>query len=174
MRNSGLIIIYLIFIVAQIILNNVFNLSQYIILSFLPAMIVCLPSQSNTGINLLIAFAIGFIVDFFSTGMVGMTAVALLPVAFVRNTLLTFIFGEEYFSRRDDIMSDIQGIRRTIICVEISLLLYLLIYIIVDSAGTRPFGFNLLRFLISFIICSGASIFILQNFSSKDSNSRWN
>lgn len=174
MRNSGLIIIYLIFIVAQIILNNVFNLSQYIILSFLPAMIVCLPSRSSTGINLLVAFAIGFIVDFFSTGMVGMTAVALLPVAFVRNSLLTFIFGKEYFSRRDDIMSDIQGIRRTIICVEISLLLYLLIYIFIDSAGTRPFSFNLLRYLISFIICSGTSIFILQNFSSKDSKSKWN
>ncbi len=172
MKNSGLIIIYLIFIVAQIILNNVFYLSQYIIISLLPAMIVCLPSQSNTAINLLVAFAIGFAVDFFSTGMVGMTVAALLPVALIRNFLLTFIFGEEYFSRRDDITSDVQGVRRTIICVELSILLYLLIYIIIDSAGTRPFGFNLLRFLISFLICSGASFFVLNILPPKNSRSR--
>lgn len=174
MKNGGLVITYLIIIVAQIILNNVFNLSQYVILSFLPAMVFCLPSQSNTAINLLVAFVIGFVVDFFSTGIVGMTAVALLPVALIRNPLLTFIFGSEYFSRRDDIMSDTQGFRRTMVCVEISLFLFLLVYVIIDSAGTRPFVFNLLRFLISFILCSGVSIFILNIFSSRSYKGRWN
>lgn len=173
MKNGRLIVIYLIFVIAQIILNNVFNLSQYILISFLPAMIVCLPSRYNTGINLGIAFVIGFIVDFFSTGMIGMSSMALLPVALARNSLLSLIFGEEYFTRREDMLSDIQGFRRTLACVEISLILYLSVYIFVDSAGTRPFGYNLLKFIISFLICSAASVFIISNFSTKDSRSRW-
>lgn len=173
MRNGGLVIIYLILIVIQIILGNVFNLSQYVIVSFLPAMVVCLPSRNNTVVNLLIAFGMAFVVDFFSTGMLGMTAVALLPVALVRNALLTLMFSQEYFSRRNDLVSDVQGLRRTLVCVEISIVLYLLIYIIVDSAGTRPFGFNLLRFIISLTVCSLVSILIVSNFSPKEHKDRW-
>ena len=75
---------YLILVVAQVLICNYFHVTQYVMLSILPAMILCLPPKCGTTASLLIAFVTGLAVDFLADGVPGLNAMALLPVAMLR------------------------------------------------------------------------------------------
>lgn len=173
MKERSLFISYAVVLIVQIVLNVFLNLSQYVVISFLPAMIVCLPTRYKTFLVLPLAFAAGFAADLFAGGTVGLSACALLPVAFTRKAMLNVFFGKEYFSRREDIASDTHGYVRTNMCFAFELLLFLLIYVTVDGAGMRPAGFNALRILVSFVVNLAASQVVLLIFASSESSARW-
>ena len=135
---------YLILVVAQVLICNYFHVTQYVMLSILPAMILCLPPKCGTTASLLIAFVTGLAVDFLADGVPGLNAMALLPVAMLRLPVIRFVFGEDVFESGGFSLRR-NGIAKVSFAVILVQALFLLLYILADGAGTRPFWFNISR-----------------------------
>jgi len=151
--NGRINLTYVLLLAALIVISSIFNFSQYVLLTFLPAMIMCLPVTVSTVSALFIAFFSGFAIDFFSTGLMGLSSAALLPVALLRIPILKLIFGSEIFARRENLSIKKHGQGKIIATIIVFTSIYLLAYIIIDSAGTRTFLFNTTKFICS-LICS--------------------
>lgn len=136
-------------VVAQILICNYLHISMYLSLSILPVLILCIPTRVSTVKAMLIAFAAGFAVDFAAEGVLGLNVVALLPVAALRSTICSIIFGEELFARNDDFSIHKYGPAKVSFAIAIALAIFLAVYIWADGGAARPFSFNLTRGLVS-------------------------
>ena len=149
MRKSGFWLIYLLLAIAQLILTNFLRLSPYLMLSILPVMVLCIPIRTSTAVTMIIAFATGLSVDLLSEGVLGLNALALVPVALCRNSILRLVFGTELFARGEDFTARRNGVGKVMLAALIANILFLALYVWVDSAGMRPFSFNVIRFGVS-------------------------
>lgn len=151
MKYGNFFLVYSIILMAQVLLNGLLDFTQLFTPALLPAMVLCIPLEIGMPATLLIAFASGFLADFFSSGMIGLTCAALLPAAFFRDVFLRICFDSETYARINSLSVKRMGLGRIIACASMMTGLFLLIYIWIDGAGTRPFLFNLGRFFISAI-----------------------
>ena len=149
MKNHNFGILFILLVIAQMIICNYFQMTPYIVLSILPAMILCIPLTVSTNVCMLIAFASGLTVDWLAEGLIGINAASLVPVAMARKTIIRIFLGEDLIARRDSFTFKKNGIGKISIALFVSLAIFFAIYIILDGAGTRPFSFNLIRFTAS-------------------------
>ena len=149
MRKSSFWISYTLLLITQLMLSNFFHVTPYIMLSILPVMVLCIPTRVNTFWTLLIAFSTGLLVDWLSEGLLGLNALALVPVAYLRDPIIRMVFGGGLFARQEDFTVKNSGMAGVSLAVFTAHALFLLIYIWADGAGMRPFLFNLYRFLAS-------------------------
>ena len=149
MRKAGIYFVFLILTVVQMLICNYLNLSPYLMLSILPVMILCVPLRLPTFWTLLLAFITGCAVDLLSEGLLGLNALALVPVAFARKEVIRLIFGSELFARKEDFSVRKNGFGKVALAVFLVQALFLAVYIWADGAGTRTFSFNAIRFGIS-------------------------
>lgn len=98
-QNFGLI--YVLLVICQMIMCNFAHFGPYVLLSMLPAMILCIPTGISTITCMLIAFASGFTVDLLSEGLLGLNTAALLPVAALRKGIIRIFLGEDIINRND-------------------------------------------------------------------------
>lgn len=162
MRYGKFFLIYVILLAAQIILSGLLDFTQLFTPALLPAMILCLPLGFGAPATLLIAFASGFIVDFFSGGILGLTCTALLPVALLKDIFLRICFDNDTYARMNDLSVKRLGLGRILLCALMMIALFLLIYVWIDGAGTRPFMFNFGRFVISAFVNLLLSIVVVD------------
>jgi len=141
--------LFIVFVALQMVMTNWFHVSQFVTLTILPAAIMCLPLSISTLVAMLIAFATGLSVDLLAEGVVGLNALALVPVAAMRKPLVSLIIGGDAVERAIDFNFRKNGFTKVTIVILIPLIIFLLIYIIADGAGVRPFWFNLGRFIAS-------------------------
>ena len=160
MRDSSFTLKFILLALAQVLIWNYCNFSQYLMLALLPAIILFLPTRQDTLITMLIAFATGFAADFLADGMLGLTSLSLVPVAFARKGIVRLIFGSEVLSREENISLQKHGIGNVIGSVMLSTALFLAIYIWADGAGTRPLWFNLVKFGASLIMSGTVSVLL--------------
>ena len=172
MRQPGFWLIYLILLAAQIVLCDCMYLTQLVSLWFLPMMVLCTPVRYDTPVLLAIAFLTGLAVDLLSQGVIGLCTASLLPVALCRNLLIRLVFGNEVFLRGEDISIRRQGVPKMALAISLASALYLLVFIIADSAGTRPFWFNAGRFLLSLLAGTILSVFLAGTLKP-DEGQRW-
>ena len=151
MRSSQFWAVYLLLLLAQLLLSNYFNLTPYLMLSILPVMVLCIPIRVGPSGAMLIAFATGLVVDLLSEGLLGLNALALVPVAYLRNPVLRLIFGEELFSRREDFSPKRHGAVKTAMALLFVQAAFTFIYVWADGAATRPFWFDAARFGLSLL-----------------------
>ena len=163
---------YFILLIIQIICLGLLNLSQYVVLCFLPVMILSLPITHSTPRVLIIAFITGLTVDFFTDGVLGLTVCALLPVAFTRNWLISLVFGTELLSRQEDISIHKQGPGKVLLAILLATALFFLIYIPVDCAGTRSAGFLAVRMLLSIALSAPVSFYVAGVLAPREAD-RW-
>ncbi len=149
MRKKTFWIAYIFLLLVQLIISNYFRFTPYIMLSILPVMVLCISTRLDTLWTMLIAFATGMTVDLLSEGLLGLNALALVPVAFFRNPIIQLIFGKEIFARKEDFTLRSSGFAQVGLALLLAQALFLVLYIWADGAGMRPFSFNLYRFLAS-------------------------
>ena len=149
MRKKTFWIAYILLLATQLLISNYFRFTPYIMLSILPVMVLCITTRLDTLWTLLIAFATGLTVDLLSEGVLGLNALALVPVAFFRNPIIQLIFGKELFARKEDFTLRSSGFAQVGLALLLAQALFLALYIWADGAGMRPFSFNLYRFLAS-------------------------
>lgn len=160
MNKTRFFTTFLLLLLVQICIANFFRLSQYVTLSILPAMILLIPIRHGNVTALLIAFVTGLAVDLLSDGLIGLNALALVPVAFCRLGIIRLIFGDEVFARKEDISIPRQGVWKMSVAIFMALAIFLFIYIWADGAGTRPLWFNGIRLAASLAGSYILSIFV--------------
>jgi hypothetical protein len=153
MKNQFFGILYFLMVIGQMILCNYFQFTPYIVLSILPAMVLCMPLTIRTPLCMVIAFASGLAVDWLAEGLVGINAAALVPVALARKTIIRVFLGEDLIARNDSFTFKKNGIGKISIALFTALSIFFVIYITIDGAGTRPTSFNIIRFAAS-VSCS--------------------
>ena len=84
--NRNFTLIYILLVIGQILICNFINTGPYLMLSVLPALILCLPPGIPVSLLMLMAAISGLAVDWLAEGITGLNMAALVPVAFVRNT----------------------------------------------------------------------------------------
>ncbi len=151
--NHNFGILYSLLLVCQIILCNFSPFGPYIMLTLLPAMVLCIPLNISTVLCMLIAFASGLAVDWLSEGLIGINAASLVPVALARKGIIRIFFGEDLISRGDSFSFNKFGALKVSAALLTALSIFLAIYVILDGAGTRPQWFNWMYFGIS-LICN--------------------
>ena len=147
--KRGFWIAYILLLIAQLLLSNYFHVTPYIFLTLLPVMVLCIPIRMGTVSAMLIACLSGLVIDFLSEGVLGLNALSIIPVAYARNGIIGLIFGPELFARKEDFSVGRCGFGKVAAALFLSLLIFLVIYIWADGAGTRPLWFNGLRLLAS-------------------------
>ena len=149
MRSSEFWLVYVLLLLGQLILGNYFTLSPYLMLSVLPVMVLCIPIRVGSVGAMIIAFVSGLIVDLLSEGVLGLNALALVPVAWLRNPVISLVFGGELFARKEDFSATKSGIGKVALALFIAQAIFTLIYVWADGASVRPFWFNATRFGLS-------------------------
>ena len=162
MRKAGFYFVFVLLVVLQMLICNYFNLSAYVMLSILPVLILCVPLRLPTFWTMVLAFATGLAVDLLSEGILGLNALALVPVAYVRKEVIRLVFGAELFARKEDFSIRKSGLGKVILAIFLVQALFLLVYIWADGAGSRPFSFNVLRFAASLAAGCVVSLLIID------------
>ena len=162
MKKSGFWLIYIILLVAQLLLSTYANFTPYVMVTLLPVMVLCMPIRMDTILAMVIAFASGLSVDLLSEGLLGLNALALVPVAFARNFIIRLIFGRELFAREEDFSIHRNGFWKVLVAIVLSVALFLAIYIWADGAGTRPLLFNAIRFGASLVASTLLSLLVVN------------
>ena len=164
-QNFGLL--YTLLLVCQVLLCNYFQFTPYAMLTLLPAMILCVPLTISTIGCMLIAFASGLAVDWFSEGLIGLNAAAILPVAALRTGIVRVFLGEDLISRGDRFSFRKNGVAKISAALILSIAIYLGIYVILDGAGTRPAWFNFTRLGVS-LVCNYILALIVTDILTPD------
>lgn len=162
MRKPNFWIAYVLLLIAQLLLSNYFHVTPYIMLSILPVMVLCISIRVGTVGAMAIAFVTGLAVDFLSEGVIGLNALALTPVAFLRNPIIRLVFGNEVFARGEDFSLQRSGFGKLTLAILLAQTVFLAIYIWADGAGLRPFWFNAARFAASLAAGLALSMCTLQ------------
>ena len=142
-QNFGLL--YFLMVLGQMVLCNFADFSPFVMLTMLPAMVICVPLSVSTPACMLLAFATGLSVDWLSEGIIGINAASLVPVALMRKPLIRFFLGEDIITRSDSFSFRKNGLSKISFILIISTLIFLSIYVFLDGAGIRPAWFNLTR-----------------------------
>jgi hypothetical protein len=161
-------ILYCLLLIGQIVLCNYAALGPYIMLTMLPAMIMCIPTTVSTASCMLIAFASGLAVDWLSEGLIGLNAAAAVPVALLRNGAIKIFLGEDLITRGDRFSIKKNGLFKIIAVMFTALAVYLGIYVFLDGAGTRPAWFSLTRLGVSAACCMMLSLIVINILSPDD------
>ncbi len=149
--KQNFLIMYLLIAGAQLLVCNYFHISSYIVLSLLPAAVFFLPTGIGTAAAMFIAFATGLSVDLLAEGVLGLNALALVPVAASRRFLRDAVFGKELSVSGEDISMRKYGVGKVSFAMMVSQAVFLIIYLWADGAPARPALFNVLRFLSSLV-----------------------
>jgi hypothetical protein len=165
-QNFGLL--YFLLMVCQVLLCNYFQFTPYAMLTLLPAMILCVPLTVSTIGCMFLALASGLAVDWLAEGVVGLNASALIPVALLRKPLIRLYFGEDLITRKDSFSLRKYGLTKVSAAVITSLAVFLVIYIFLDGAGTKPLWFNLTRGGITFLCSYLVSLIVINTLTPDD------
>ena len=168
MKESRFFLTYAMVVLVQILICNYLNLSLFVALSLLPVIVLFIPIRYSTSLALFVAFISGLAVDYFAEGLVGLNALALLPVAFCRKSIIKLVFGSEVIARVENLSFHKNGIPHMLTGIIISTSIFLAIYIWADGAGMRPAWFNLTKFGASLILSSLISIIISRILTQDD------
>ena len=161
-------ILYSLLLIGQIVLCNYAALGPYVMLTMLPAMIMCLPTTFRTSTCMLVAFACGLCVDWLSEGLIGLNAAAAVPVGLFRNGIIKIFLGEDLITRGDRFSFKKNGFSKIMVAMLTATVIYLGVYIVLDGAGSRPAAFNLIRLGVSTACCLILSIVVTNILSPDD------
>ena len=165
-QNFG--ILYILLLICQVLLCNYFQLTPYAMITLLPAMILCVPLTISTIGCMFIAFASGLAVDWLAEGVIGLNAAALMPVALLRKSFIRIYFGEDLITRKDSFSLRKYGIAKVSAALFSALAVFLLIYIILDGAGTRTILFNIIRGGITLMLSYLVSLIVVNSLTPDD------
>lgn len=154
-------LIYILLVAVQIVLGNFLNLGQMITVCLLPLLVLSLPVKYSSPAVLLITFATAMVVDVLTHGIPGLGTVALLPVAAGKRWIIQAVFGGELYARGEDLSVHKQGVPKIALAVLLATAVYFAVFVWVDAAGTRSFGFCTLRWLLSTLVSTLLEILLL-------------
>lgn len=165
-NNFG--VLYTLLVICQVLICNYFQFSPYAMISILPVMILCMPLNVSTIRCMLTAFASALAVDWLAEGIVGLNAAAILPVALLRKPVIRAYFGEDLITRKDSFTFSKYGFAKVSAAMVTCIMIFLIVYIILDGAGTKSFLFNMTRGIFSLMSSYLISLIVVKTLSPDD------
>ena len=147
--NQNFGILYILMLICQIVICNFSPIGPYVVLTALPAMVLCIPLTVSIAGCMVIAFLSGLAVDWLSEGIIGLNAAAALPAAFLRRGMIRIFLGEDLITRGDRFSFKKNGVGKISVALILNTAVFLTVYILLDGAGTRPVWFNMTRLGVS-------------------------
>ena len=166
--GQNFFILYLLLLICQIAICNYAALGPYLMLTLLPAMVICIPLTISTPVCMLIAFASGLAVDWLSEGLIGINAASLIPVAALRSTFIRIFLGEDIINRKDSFSVRRNGAGKISIVMAATTSVFLLVYIFLDGAGTRTFVFCAIKFGVSLLLNWALGLLVIKTLTTDD------
>lgn len=152
MRNDNFWGHYVLLFIAQLVLSNYFVFSPWVMATLLPAMVLCIPLSIGPIGAMAIAFASGLGVDFLAEGVIGLNALAIVPVAFAREKIISAVFGMDLLLRKNAFTFRRNGFVSVALATSIALIIFLIIFVWAEAAGTRSFWFIIGKISASYVI----------------------
>lgn len=142
------IILAVMLVLAQGALDNYVNTSVFLDLTLCIFILLALPFKWGTVPVMLTGFTIGIVVDILGNGIPGMSAAAMTAAGLCRKGILNLTAPGEKEKRQS---METLGTRKFIFYSASVILVYLAVYILLDSSGFRPLGACLARLAISLV-----------------------
>lgn len=166
MKKPSFHILFIILLILQVLLMQFFTFSRFVMINFLPVMILCIPIDKGNIFAMIVAFVTGLVVDFIGDGMLGLTSLALVPTALSRLFILRIVFGSEIIARGDNISVRKQGVPKMLLASFITCSLFNIIYISIDAAGTMAPWLLIIRLLCTSVASTLVSFFVADLLTS--------
>ncbi len=164
---------FILLFVVQLLVWNYSNFLQYVFIVFLPVMLLCLPIERGSISLMLLAFVLGVAADFLVNGQLGLTALALVPVAALRRTVIQLVFGNEILARGEELSFHRQRYTKFATATLMLTSVFLLVYLWVDGAGMYSLGFLALKYVISLLVSTAVSVPVAY-LLLEESTGKWN
>lgn len=149
MNNKRFDVLFCVLLILQLFLTKYCQAGPFVCISLLPAMVFCIPTSRYGWQVMLTAFISGVLVDIFADGPVGLNASALIPVGVLQKLLISKIIDDDIVERHYSFSFYENGFPKISTALLIEYGVFFSFYVLLDSAGTRSPGFNLLH-----IVCS--------------------
>ncbi len=166
--DTKFIVTWILLVVCQIVICDCIFLGPMVTVTMLPALVMFLPLYTRTEVSMLIAFAAGFAVDWLSDGVLGLNMAALVPVALMQKPLVRLFIGEDTVVRTEALSVGKSGWMRMLALVTVATAVFLLIYVVLDGAGERSFGFTAARFGCSLAASLPLMAIVIHIFSTRN------
>ena len=151
MSSNRFIVCFILALLVQMVLAEYCQWT-FVYICILPAMILCMPTIRPTWWTMAVAFLSGLAVDALADGTLGLNAIALVPVAALQKTIISRVINEDIVERHYNLSFRSNGYISLAIALSITYVLFFIIYILIDSAGIRNFGFNFTKLLSSTLV----------------------
>ncbi|NTU95787.1 MAG: hypothetical protein HGA52_07030 [Bacteroidales bacterium] len=145
-------VLFFSFLLAQMLISNFVDFGPMLFIAIYPLFIITLPTSISLVSVLLWGFAMGFSIDILYSGIAGMNTAAAVMLAFLREPVLML------FMRKGEVDSQIRpgmaemGFSRFLVYSAISLLIFLVTIIFIESLSIDYFIGNLPRLAVSFTV----------------------
>jgi ABC-type Fe3+-siderophore transport system permease subunit len=150
-KNRSIFVLIAVMMVIQIIICDYIYTGPYIHLTLLPLIILSISAEHSYPRLALISFAVGFLIDLVSDGILGLnSAAAVMTATFVRPISYITINRERSDKLERPTLSDV-GFFRYFRYSTYLTLIFLITYILLDCAGFRPASFILMRIALSYV-----------------------
>lgn len=150
MTENRFSICFILALLVQLVLTK-YCQWPFVYICILPAMILCMPTARPGWWIMVAAFLAGFAVDALADGPLGLNAIALVPVAALQKTVIRLVIDEDVVERHYSLSFRSNGYIRLGIALAIVYAIFFIIYVFIDSAGIRNFGFNFTKLLLSIL-----------------------
>ena len=140
-------------IICQILLSEYVNIWPLLYIAIFPQFIILLPPSINKMAHLLIAFVLGLAIDIFADGVLGLNAAALVAMAYMRPSLLKITLSKTNLDNTDNqpLLPRTIEIQKLAMLDACMLAVFFLVYILLDSAGSFPFWYTILKIAVCVI-----------------------
>ena len=156
-------LVYFVLLLIQVILSQLIQPVQDWVLTILPVMMLCFPTDWSTLRCMLFAFFSALFVDFFSGGIIGLNVLALVPVAWSRNFFLRKFFNDELVDRGAALSMRKWGFPAVLGLIVLLTALFLLVYIVVDASDQRSLLLEGRTFLLSLVCDTVLALLVLPS-----------
>lgn len=162
-----LIFLALVFVV-QLILSNYVPLSSYVCICLLPLMIATLPLSWRPTNVMIVAFALGLLLDILTGSVLGLSSAPAVLTALLRKPMYRLIVTRD---RQDKtIIPTIKkiGFSKFFFMLTVAVIIFMIPYITLDCISFRPWTFILIKLAASILSSLAVSLLLSISFLNRD------
>ncbi len=141
-------------IICQILLSEYVNIWPVLYIAIFPQFIILLPPLLNRSLHMLIAFALGMMVDIFADGVPGLNAAALVAMAYCRPFILKLVLTRGVIESSDNLPLLPRSVEPQKLAALNALMLtiFFTVYVLLDSAASFTFWYTLLKIAVCIVV----------------------
>ena len=159
MRISGQhIVTAILLLLAQALIDNSIHIGLYLYAAVFPVIVLSLPYRFRTISTIIIAFATGLAADAAGGGVLGLNAAALTAAAYFRKPLIAITTNKDIFEKEERPSPRAIGYLGFSAYTAIFILIFITVYVLLDSMGIEPASVNIPKILVSWAVNTAIAV----------------